>query len=102
MNSNCCNYNASQLENSLQPRSRYLHLVRACFSHLCVRAKAHYHVKKQQRIDRDAFRRLVALDDAALKDIGVTRNDVIWASQLPLSQNASLELEKIARQPKRW
>lgn len=52
---------------------------------------------RQRRIDRDAFRRLVTLDDAALRDIGVTRQDVIWAGELPLSQNASLELEKVAR-----
>lgn len=59
-----------------------------------------YQIRKQRRIDRDAFNRLVTLDESALKDIGITRADVLWASQLPLSVNASLELEKIARAPK--
>ncbi len=53
--------------------------------------------RKQQRINRQAFNHLLALDDHILDDIGVTRNDIVEASQLPLDVNASLELEKIAR-----
>ncbi|MGB7336802.1 MAG: DUF1127 domain-containing protein [Salaquimonas sp.] len=59
-----------------------------------IRIVSTYH---QQRIDRVAFHHVVALDDRQLDDIGVTRSDVIWASNLPLSQNAALELEKLAR-----
>lgn len=55
---------------------------------------------KQRRIDRDSFARLQALDDEMLKDIGLTRGDVMWASSLPLSTNASAELEIIARRKK--
>lgn len=56
---------------------------------------------QQRRIDRQAFQHMVTLDDPLLRDIGVTKSDVIWASKLPLSINAALELEKIARQNKR-
>jgi hypothetical protein len=44
-----------------------------------------------------ALKELSSLDDAMLKDIGISRNDVVWASQLPQSVNASIELEIIAR-----
>lgn len=52
---------------------------------------------KKAKTDRDAFRTIARLDDAMLKDIGLTRGDVTWASQLPLSTNAACELEIIAR-----
>lgn len=66
-------------------------------SKLWDRFKAQRALVKQQKIDREAFAHLANLDDTMLKDIGVSRADVIWASKLPLSQNASLELENIAR-----
>ena len=53
--------------------------------------------KHNQRIDRQAFKHLLALDDNLLRDIGVTRNDVVWASKLPLSVDASAKLNEIAR-----
>lgn len=59
--------------------------------------KEGYARSMKRREDRDAFKNLLALDERMLKDIGVSRNDVIWASNLPLSINASEELEKIAR-----
>jgi uncharacterized protein YjiS (DUF1127 family) len=52
---------------------------------------------QQRRIDRLAFEHLLELDDRMLSDIGVKREDVIWASKLPLSQNASEALSTIAR-----
>lgn len=55
---------------------------------------------KRRRVDRRALKDLAELDDAGLQDIGLTRNDVLWASHLPLSEHASMELEKIARRPK--
>jgi hypothetical protein len=45
--------------------------------------------------------RLDALDDFLLQDIGVTRADVRWASGLPLSVNAALELEERATRRRR-
>ena len=43
----------------------------------------------------------MTLDDKMLKDIGVSRGDVQWASNLPLSSTATTELEIIARRAKR-
>ncbi len=57
----------------------------------------YWQLRKQQRIDRDAFAHMLSLSDHVLRDTGVTREDVIWASKLPLSKNASKELRKIAR-----
>ena len=56
-----------------------------------------YRAKKQQLIDRAAFRELLKLDDSLLKDIGISREDVIRASRQSVFVSASLELEKIAR-----
>lgn len=44
---------------------------------------------------RDAFKMLHRLDNRQLKDIGVTRGDITWASNLPLEVNASAELQKL-------
>ena len=52
--------------------------------------------RQQLRINRAAFDNLLSLDDTVLKDIGVLRDDVIWASNLPLSKNAALELSRIS------
>ena len=54
----------------------------------------------QRTTDRQAFSHLLALDQHTLDDIGITRDDVFWASRLPLSINASHELEKISRSNK--
>jgi len=43
---------------------------------------------------RRAVTRLQDFDDHMLRDIGVTRLDVRWASDLPLSTNAALALEE--------
>jgi uncharacterized protein YjiS (DUF1127 family) len=42
---------------------------------------------------RRSVRNLLELDDRMLADIGVRRDEVAWASQLPLAVNAALELE---------
>ena len=46
-----------------------------------------------------AKRRIAALadfDDYMLRDIGITRDEVQWASRLPLTVNAALALEERA------
>lgn len=58
------------------------------------RAFAQWH---QKRLDRAAFKNMLTLDDSLLRDIGVTRADVEWASQLPMDQNAACELRKLSR-----
>ncbi|MEM7635495.1 MAG: DUF1127 domain-containing protein [Pseudomonadota bacterium] len=45
---------------------------------------------------RSKVRALHDLDDRMLADIGVRRDEVIWASHLPLTENAALELEDAA------
>lgn len=101
MNPHCCEFDGIQTKQKQAPKSYLLSLTKALFLNRMNQLREQRRLNKQRRIDRDAFRRLIALDDAMLKDIGVKRDDVIWASQLPLSVNASLELEKIAKQPSR-
>ena len=52
---------------------------------------------EQRRIDRIAFRQMMMMDNRSLKDIGITRGDIVWANSLPIHQTASLELGKVAR-----
>jgi uncharacterized protein YjiS (DUF1127 family) len=47
-------------------------------------------------LTRNKVRDMEMLDDRMLADIGVRRDEVIWASTLPLSVNAALELEAVA------
>jgi len=75
------------------------------FSRLKDYLRRHFHsfmkyleLRKAQRIDRLAFQHVLYLDDQLLEDIGVTRDDVLWANKLPLKENAALELRNIARQ----
>ena len=42
--------------------------------------------------ERRGLRTMLELDDHLLRDIGVTRGDVAYAAQLPLTWNASAEL----------
>lgn len=47
-------------------------------------------------LSRRHFRRLLALEDRMLDDIGVTRDEVEYACRLPLSVNAAIELRRLA------
>ncbi|MFK7861907.1 MAG: hypothetical protein AB8B64_24050 [Granulosicoccus sp.] len=55
-----------------------------------------YCVRRQQKIDRDAFLTMLSLDDSLLNDIGVTRSEVRWAANLPLSEDAAVALRESA------
>jgi uncharacterized protein YjiS (DUF1127 family) len=57
----------------------------------------HIRRKQQQRIDRDAFAHMMALSDEQLNDIGVTRDNVRWAANLPLEEDAALALREITQ-----
>lgn len=46
---------------------------------------------------RNKVRNMMELDDRMLRDIGVNRDEVIRASNLPLKVNSALELEAAAR-----
>jgi uncharacterized protein YjiS (DUF1127 family) len=50
---------------------------------------------------RRAVARLDLLDDRMLRDIGLTREDLRWASGLPLSVNAALAMEQRSRNRER-
>ncbi len=50
---------------------------------------------------RRAVARLDLLDDRMLRDIGLTREDLRWASGLPLSVNAALAMDERARSRER-
>ena len=39
---------------------------------------------------------LAKCDDKLLKELGILRDEVLWAVQLPLSQNSQLALEECA------
>lgn len=53
--------------------------------------------RAKQRADRIAFKHMLALSPEILKDIGVSRGDIMWAANLPIEKNAAIELEKVAR-----
>lgn len=55
----------------------------------------------ESRIERAAFRRLLSVDDRILKDVGVTRGDVYWASELPINVNAGEALRRVSLQARR-
>ena len=50
---------------------------------------------------RRSIARLEVYDDYMLRDIGVTRSDVIWAAGLPLTVNAALALEERSQAARR-
>ena len=55
---------------------------------------------QRRHTERAAIKQMLELDDQALHDIGITKADVIWANSLPLGDNPTHKLQKIAR--KRW
>lgn len=44
--------------------------------------------------NRRGVQSMLELDDSLLRDMGVTRDDVRWASQLPLTRRAGEELTR--------
>ena len=52
--------------------------------------------RKELREKRDACNAMLLLEDAMLRDIGVTRANVEWASKLPLEMNAAEELRRLS------
>lgn len=57
--------------------------------------------RKQHYLNRRTFVQLASLDEATLKDIGLSRGDVTWASKQPNSIDAVTELEIISRRKPR-
>jgi len=50
---------------------------------------------KQQRQNRKALKSLSTLDERSLRDIGISRSDIMWATRLPSDVNASQALNEI-------
>ncbi len=48
------------------------------------------------RLNRMLLRRLLSLSDAVLNDMGLTREDVAWACELPLCRDAAVHMRKRA------
>ena len=46
---------------------------------------------------RRFVRKLEQLEDHLLTDIGITRDDLRWAAELPLSVNAAIALDELAK-----
>ena len=63
---------------------------------LTTRLKDYLNTLQRRRESRDAFKHLLSLDESLLRDVGVTRADVEWAAQLPLSVNAARALQDCA------
>ena len=59
--------------------------------------KQQYLQKRQYQKNQRVLSQLLNLEDNILADIGITRADVIWAKNLPIEVNATIELEKISR-----
>ncbi|MEM9330514.1 MAG: DUF1127 domain-containing protein [Pseudomonadota bacterium] len=68
------------------------HRTRHSISDLFRKTISALRTRRKQKMDRDSFDTLLSLDDRSLADIGVTRDEVKWASSLPLSTNAALEI----------
>lgn len=88
---NCANQYECGNETKQNQKASYF------ISRILLKIRRAYAEYQQRRVDRDAFRNLLNLDEASLKDIGVSRNDIIYASNLGIHESASKELEKIRK-----
>lgn len=78
-----------------------IHRFAAATERLVLRLIAAIGQRRRDRERRDAFKTLLRLDERTLKDIGLARGDVVWASRLPLHANAAAELQKIRNKNKK-
>ena len=53
--------------------------------------------RRQRRNDRIALRQLMSFSDTQLRDIGLSHDDVRWASRQSSGQSATGKLQEIAR-----
>ncbi len=66
-------------------------------SHLLRNLAQLFQAQNRRRSDRKAVRELLTFTDEQLRDIGLAKNDVIFASKLTENYSATQELQKIAR-----
>lgn len=50
------------------------------------------------RLNRMLLKRLLSVNDLVLKDVGLTREELIWACGLPIWMDAAVEMRKVADQ----
>ena len=60
------------------------------------RLHARQEAADRRRRERQGFREMLDLDDHVLRDIGVTRGDVEYVSQLPEDQDRSSILRRLS------
>jgi len=96
MNSYCNNQ-----QQSSEIRNNLMILLQTLLCNLARRTSAYVKQINRHRRERKAMRELAQFDEASLKDIGLTHGDLMWASRLPKSINATAELEIIARRASR-
>lgn len=65
--------------------ARILHAPDATFT----RALAAWRLRRERRLARLAFRRLLQYDARMLDDMGLTHEDVLWGASLPLELDAA-------------
>lgn len=68
------------------------------FSHLhggLDRLERYLDQRRHDKEQRDAFKTLLTLEERLLDDIGLTRDDVEWASRLPVHVNAANALRHL-------
>ncbi len=82
----------------IKPSNTVATIVKGAASQFASLAKERYQRQKQIRVNRQAFSHMLKLDNHILADIGLSRDDVIWASRLPIDVNAACELETIRKQ----
>lgn len=64
---------------------------------LLARALAALRARRERRLARLAFRRLEQFDARMLDDMGLTHEDVLWGSSLPLELDAASHVHHRAR-----
>jgi len=94
--STCANH--IDCSSRISPKSQDKSVLATFMGNMIAKLQNYLELRRQRKIDRNAMLTLLSLDEASLKDIGISRDDVIWASKLAMHKNASLELEKIRAQ----
>ncbi len=75
----------------------YLKITKLAANRLFTRIGKWQKTRREHRADRAALKQLQLLSDKNLRDIGIVRADITWASKLPRNQVATKELQKVAR-----
>lgn len=104
MNTQANSVNCDNLASSSPVSTGLISGIRSAIKRRFSKGLARWIAYNKYLINRRAFQTMLKLDDATLKDIGVTRSDVLWANKLPLSTNAAEELNRISliRRRKEW